>query len=111
MIIRNTQEIREASEEIRLHVSFSVADVREWMESFYELIGLMTFEEADFSHYLKHSFLQFFAEKWQNGIAAWAWAVAVRHGFVIVTDSGYIVSARNVLKRSGGTPKGCIQGM
>jgi len=112
MIIRNAKDtIRIESEEILLKLSYTVADVREWMQSYYELIGLLPFSDSEFCHYLKHSYLQHFGDKWQDNIAAWAWAVALRHGFVVDTASGYIVSARYVLKRSGGTAKGCIIGV
>lgn len=101
MIIRNSRTIRAAAEEIMLKVSFTVADVREWVEYHYQLIGLLEFTQSDFVYFLKHSYLQFFADKWQDAIIEWAWNTAIRHSFIIETESGYIVSVKHIRKQSG----------
>ncbi len=101
MIIRNARDIKPNVEEIMLKVSFTPADVRQWVAYHYQLIGLLEFSKEDFVYFLKHTYLQFFADKWQDAIITWGWDVATRHNFVTNTESGYIVSVRHILKNSG----------
>lgn len=114
MIIRNargTRGINPASEEIMLKLSYTIADIRGWVEYYYQLIGLLTFTKLDFMYFLRHTYLQFFAGKWQDVICEWAWNASLRHSFVLETESGYIVSVKHIRKQSGKSKEPYFLGM
>lgn len=96
MILRNKRISKEAAD-IQLHVSFSAADVRNWIKMYaytfthgelsgynYDYARSALMDEADVRWYFEHEgrILLSWPTKWKEQLSAWAWAVAIREGFL-----------------------------
>ena len=86
MIVRNRRKIDRNSEEISFHISFTAADVKEWLKDFYFVHGQQPFKEEYFFTFLQESHLRGFQDKYAEEIARWAWCYALNEKFV--TDNG-----------------------
>ena len=104
MIIRNKRQPSDTAEEITFSLALTVADVRQWLEHYYTLAGLLPLSQSDFIYFLQHSHLKEFPAKHSAWICTWAWNTALRHEFITpsdVADGMFYISARNVLPRQG----------
>lgn len=114
MIIRNKRGFRADSNEIALQLSFTVADVRRWVQRMFwvedfpngRLLEEMELSEGDVIQCVAN-FLEMgteFPTKYAQMIGAWAFRVAVREQMLLpseISEGLYFVSGRRVLPRQG----------
>ena len=116
MIIRK-QEIRKSAEEVSLQVSFSAVDVKAAMKKFYSFFAdvcgntyaLNTpLSELDILHFFEHDTFANFVQKYREQLAAWAFAMALRHKFLLPsedeTESKKYYYFAEMLKHKSGRP-------
>lgn len=96
MILRN-KKLKTTSATAEISVSFSSADVRNWVKMYaytftkgrtsgsdYEYARTALMDEEDVRWYFEHEgrILLSWPTKWKEQLSAWAWAVAIREGFL-----------------------------
>lgn len=86
MIVRDRRKIDRNCRELSFHVSFTGADVKEWLRNFYCIHRQQPFTQEYFTNFLQESHLRGFQEKYSEEIARWAWCYALNEKFV--TDNG-----------------------
>lgn len=95
MILRN-KKISTSSDIVQLHVSFSSVDVKGWLryyawlyerdtESGKQKAQSIPQNEIDLRYWFEHEprALANWETKWREQLSAWAWATAVRCGFLV----------------------------
>lgn len=91
MIIRK-QNIQKSSEEVSMQVSFTEADVKKAMQFYYQKFADScgnTFArntphtELDLLHFFENYMFKNFVQKYREQLAAWAFAMALRHKFIL----------------------------
>ena len=91
MIIRK-QNVHKTAEEVSMQVSFTEADVKKAMQQYYSKFAEAcgnTFArntphtELDLLHYFEHFMFENFVQKYREQLAAWAFAMALRHKFIL----------------------------
>jgi hypothetical protein len=95
MILRN-KRISTSSDVVQLSVSFGAPDVKSWLKYFAWLCARDTQEgkrqaqsipltEFDIRHYLENdpNALKNWESKWRQQLSAWAWATAIRCGYLV----------------------------
>lgn len=94
MICRK-QIIRKNCEEVSLQLSFGYADVKQAMQRFYFLIADRCghtyavnepITELDLLHFFSHDTFAMFAQKYKEQLSSWAFAMALRHKFIISSE-------------------------
>jgi len=95
MILRN-KRISTKSDVVQLSVSFSEVDVKGWLKYYAWLFARDTQEgkrqaqsipltEFDIRHFLENdpNALKNWQTKWREQLSAWAWATAIRCGYLV----------------------------
>lgn len=93
MIIRK-QQIKTNAEEVSLQVSYSLPDVKKAMQRFFSLLshGNNVFaastplSELDILHFLRQEVFAHFPLKYQEQLAAWMFAMAVKYKFIFSSE-------------------------
>ena len=98
MIIRK-QAIKQSSEEVSLQVSFTLADISRWMKMYYSLVATpcghsfalaLPINEQSALQYFGNEAFSGFPQKYREQLAAWAFAMARRHGFLIQSQDPFL---------------------
>jgi len=95
MVLRN-KKISTSSDVVQLHISFSSVDIKTWLRYYAWLYARDTEagkrmaqsipqNEIDMRYWFEHEYRVFggFEIKWREQLSAWAWATAVRCGFLV----------------------------
>jgi len=91
MIVRK-QEIKQASEEVSMQVSFGLPDVKKAMQKYYSLMAnpcghnyavTTPNTEPDMLYFFEHDTFANYVQKYREQLSAWCFAMAVRHKFLI----------------------------
>ena len=91
MIVRK-QSIKQSSEEVSMMVSYGLPDVKKAMRNYYQMFAqtcgktyaLNTpHNELDLLHYFENYMFKDFVQKYREQLAAWAFAMALRHKYIL----------------------------
>ena len=94
MIIRK-QNIKKSAEEVSMMMSFGYPDIKAALQRFYFLIADRCghtyavnepITELDLLHFFSHDTFAVFAEKYREQLSSWAFAMALRHEFILASE-------------------------
>lgn len=94
MIIRK-QNVHKTAEEVSMQVSFTEADVKKAMQHYYSKFAEAcgnTFAkntqhtELDLLYFFEHYMFANFTQKYREQLSAWAFAMALRHKFILASQ-------------------------
>lgn len=94
MIIRK-QAIKKSAEEVSLQLSFGLPDVKKAMQKLYSLLAdkcgntyatNQPLSELDVLHFLEHDTFANFVQKYREQLSSWAFAMAIRHKFLLSSE-------------------------
>lgn len=121
MICRN-RRINPKSEEVMLHVSYGIPDVRKAMREYFSLLSIPSLladeeediptadtipnTEQDFCHFLSRTIFANYEDKLLKQLCAWFLTVAIREGFIYQSNTDKNCFYLNpTLGRKPGRPK------
>lgn len=111
MVLRE-RKINNKSDEVQIHCSFSVVDVRAYFKLYAEMCTGARYypqTEYDVRHWMEHDGRIFLSwpDKWRDQLSRWAFAVAVRNKLLIPTaaDENKYLLADFLFARRGRPPK------
>ena len=87
MVLRD-RKINCKSDNVKLSLSFGVADCRAYLKMFADMVGDVAKDlpcsEQDVRHWLEHDGRAFLSwpYKWRKELSAWCFATALRNGFL-----------------------------
>ncbi|SFO58360.1 hypothetical protein [Prevotella sp. tf2-5] len=94
MILRK-QNIHKNAEEVSMMISFTEADVKRAMQHYYAKFADIcgnTFarntshSELDLLYFFEHTMFKNFVQKYREQLSAWAFAMAIRHKFILASQ-------------------------
>ena len=94
MIIRK-QNIKKSAEEVSMMMSFGYPDIKAALQRFYFLIAdrcghtyavNVPITESDLLHFFSHDTFAMFAQKYKEQLSSWAFAMALRHKFILSSE-------------------------
>lgn len=94
MIVRK-QNVHKTAEEVSMMVSFTEVDVKRAMQEYYSKFAEAcghTFarntshSELDPLYFFEHTMFKNFVQKYREQLSAWAFAMAIRHKFILASQ-------------------------